>query len=159
MEVFGVRDQLITDYRDFTSSFVEILDQRIKEHVDERTARGYQWPDPWLSLNPSFASGGTIIDLVTAGLLQPECEQIFRLKENGADGPVLRLHRHQREAIEAARSGASYVLTTGTGSGKSLAYIIPIVDRILAAKAADTYRPGIKAIIVYPMNAPPRISG
>jgi ATP-dependent helicase YprA (DUF1998 family) len=45
------------------------------------------------------------------------------------------------------------VLTTGTGSGKSLAYIIPIVDRVLAAKRAGSYRPGIKAIVVYPMNA------
>ena len=66
---------------------------------------------------------------------------------------MLRLHQHQREAIEAARTGSSYVLTTGTGSGKSLAYIIPVVDRVLAAKAAGTYRPGIKAIVVYPMNA------
>ena len=87
------------------------------------------------------------------GLLQPECERIFRLKDDDPDGPVLRLHQHQREAIEAARTGSSYVLTTGTGSGKSLAYIIPIVDRVLAAKAAGTYRPGIKAIVVYPMNA------
>ena len=87
------------------------------------------------------------------GLLQPECERIFRLKDDNPDGPVLRLHQHQREAIEAARTGSSYVLTTGTGSGKSLAYIIPIVDRVLAAKAAGTYRPGIKAIVVYPMNA------
>jgi ATP-dependent helicase YprA (DUF1998 family) len=66
---------------------------------------------------------------------------------------VLRLHQHQREAVEAARTGDSYVLTTGTGSGKSLAYIIPIVDRVLAAIAAGTYRRGIKAIVVYPMNA------
>jgi len=66
---------------------------------------------------------------------------------------VLRLHQHQREAVEAARTGGSYVLTTGTGSGKSLAYIIPIVDRALADKAAGTDRPGIKAIVVYPMNA------
>jgi hypothetical protein len=29
------------------------------------------------------------------------------------------LHQHQREAIEAARTGKSYVLTTGPGSGKS----------------------------------------
>ncbi len=47
---------------------------------------------------------------------------------------MLRLHQHQREAVEAARTGGSYVLTTGTGSGKSLAYIIPIVDRVLADK-------------------------
>jgi superfamily II DNA/RNA helicase len=153
MDVFRVRDQLIEDYRDFTGSFVDIHDKAIGSHVAERMARGYQWPDPWLSLNPNFASGGTITELVAAELLQPECERIFRLKENNPDGPTLRLHQHQREAIEAARTGLSYVLTTGTGSGKSLAYIIPIVDRVLAAKRAGTYRPGIKAIVVYPMNA------
>jgi superfamily II DNA/RNA helicase len=153
MDVFRVRDRLIDDYRDFTGSFVDIHDKAIREHVAERMARGYQWPDPWLSLNPNFASGGTITELVDAGLLQPECERIFRLKDDESQGPVLRLHRHQREAIQAACAGGSYVLTTGTGSGKSLAYIIPIVDRVLAAKAAGTYRPGIKAIVVYPMNA------
>src|SRR6266487_2701564 len=153
MDVFGVRDRLIDDYRDFTGSFVDIRDKNIGEHVAERMTRGYQWPDPWLSLNPNFASGGTITELVAQGLLQPECERIFRLKDDNPDGPVLRLHQHQREAIEAARTGGSYVLTTGTGSGKSLAYIIPVVDRILAAKAAGTHRAGIKAIVVYPMNA------
>jgi superfamily II DNA/RNA helicase len=60
----------------------------------------------------------------------------------------MRLHRHQAEAIAAARERANYVLTTGTGSGKSLAYIIPIVD-----SALRTPGPGIKAIVVYPMNA------
>jgi superfamily II DNA/RNA helicase len=153
MDVFRVRDRLIDDYREFTGSFVDIHDKNIREHVAERMARGYQWPDPWLSLNPNFASGGTVTDLIAEGLLDPECERIFRLKDDNPDGPVLRLHQHQREAIEAARTGSSYVLTTGTGSGKSLAYIIPIVDRVLAAKAAGTYRPGIKAIVVYPMNA------
>jgi len=153
VDVFRVRDRLIDDYREFTGSFVDIHDKTIREHVAERMARGYQWPDPWLSLNPNFASGGTVTDLIAEGLLQPECARIFRLKDDNPDGPVLRLHQHQREAIEAARTGGSYVLTTGTGSGKSLAYIIPIVDRVLAAKAAGTYRPGIKAIVVYPMNA------
>jgi ATP-dependent helicase YprA (DUF1998 family) len=153
MDVFRVRDRLIEDYRDFTGSFVDIHDKRIGEHVQERMDNGYQWPDPWLSLNPSFASGGTISELVALGMLERECERIFRLKEHNPDGPVLRLHRHQRQAIEAARTGSSYVLTTGTGSGKSLAYIIPVVDRVLAAKAAGSYRRGIKAIAVYPMNA------
>ena len=69
------------------------------------------------------------------------------------NGQQLRLHRHQKEAIEAAHTNKSYVLTTGTGSGKSLAYIIPIVNKVLEAKANGTYQPGIKAIVVYPMNA------
>lgn len=149
MDVFGVRDRLIEDYQEFTGSFVGIHDKTIREHVQQRMDNGYQWPDPWLSLNPSFAPGGKISELVAGNLLQPRAAEIFRL-ENGQE---LRLHRHQKEAIEAARTGKSYVLTTGTGSGKSLAYIIPIVNKVLEAKANGSYRPGIKAIVVYPMNA------
>jgi ATP-dependent helicase YprA (DUF1998 family) len=156
MDVFGVRERLIRDYKEFTESFVDILDKRVRDHVARRLDAGYQWPEPWLSLNPNFATGGAITELVQTDLLHPICERVFRLKESGSagnDGPVLRLHQHQREAIEVARQGHSYVLTTGTGSGKSLAYLIPIVDKVLRAHAAGSYRPGIKAIVVYPMNA------
>jgi ATP-dependent helicase YprA (DUF1998 family) len=155
MDIFEVRDRLVDDYREYTGSFVDVHDPRIRAHVQERMESGYQWPDPWVSLNPSFASRGTITELAAAGLLHPDCERIFRLKDlaSGAEGQVLRLHRHQREAVEVARSERSYVLTTGTGSGKSLTYIIPIVDRVLRSKADGSWRPGIKAIVVYPMNA------
>ena len=33
--------------------------------------------------------------------------------------------------------GGNYVLTTGTGSGKSLSYIVPIVDHVLRAREAE----------------------
>ena len=48
-----------------------------------------------------------------------------------------------------AKAGGNYVLTTGTGSGKSLAYIVPIVDHVLRRGSGK----GIQAIVVYPMNA------
>jgi len=108
------------------------------------------WPEPLIQLNPSFESGGTIDELVDEGLLHEECRRAFRIKTRRDDeGKALRLHRHQAEAIRAARTGANYVLTTGTGSGKSLAYIIPIVDHVLRAGSG----PSIKAMVVYPMNA------
>ncbi len=45
-------------------------------------------------------------------------------------------------------------MTTGTGSGKSLAYIVPIVDRVLRERDRDPGAPGsVMAIVVYPMNA------
>lgn len=155
MDVFKVHQQLIADYSAFTSGFTEIHDRRIREHVEQRLDNGDQWPDPYLSLNPNFASGGSITQLVQQDLLHPECERIFRVgkDEPGMPGYPLDLHRHQREAVEIARGGASYVLTTGTGSGKSLSYIVPIVDSVLRAHEAGTYQPGVKAIIVYPMNA------
>jgi hypothetical protein len=163
VDVFTVRNQLVKDYQEFTGSFVTVHDPRVRDHVEARTASDYQWPDPWLSLNPNFAPGGSITELVAAGLLDPECERVFRIKPepgpgpgpqpSGARGPVLRLHRHQQEAVEVAAGGHSYVLTTGTGSGKSLTYLIPIVDRVLRARRDGTWRPGVKAIVVYPMNA------
>ncbi|EOD67658.1 DEAD/DEAH box helicase [Amycolatopsis vancoresmycina] len=155
MDVFEVHEHLIDDYREFTSGFSEIYDPRIRQHVDARLRDGDQWPDPYLSLNPNFASGGTVAELVAQGRLHPDCDRIFRVGKDapGATGYPLSLHEHQRQAIEIARSGASYVLTTGTGSGKSLSYIVPIVDSVLRQRAAGTYRPGVKAIIVYPMNA------
>ena len=154
MDVFEVHEHLIADYSAFTSGFIEIEDERIKEHVRKRLREGEQWPDPYLSLNPNFAPGGSITELVREKLLVEECERIFRRdKDDTSEGHVLNLYRHQREAVEIAREGVSYVLTTGTGSGKSLSYIVPIVDWVLRQKESGAYRPGVKAIIVYPMNA------
>jgi ATP-dependent helicase YprA (DUF1998 family) len=151
MDVFEVHKRLISDYDAFTSSLVQVRDERIAEHLAAERGDKVRWPDPWLSLNPNFETSGTITDLVRAGLLQPECERFFRAKTDPDDTGArpLTLHRHQREAIQTARTGQSYVLTTGTGSGKSLTYIVPIVDEVLRNP-----EPGkIKAIVVYPMNA------
>jgi superfamily II DNA/RNA helicase len=154
VDVFEVHGQLIQDYRAFTSGAINVLDERIAAEVQRGLDVGEQWPDPWLSLNPSFASGGSVSELVQAGLLHPECERIFRAgkAQDSLAGRSLVLYRHQREAIEAAQTGQSYALTTGTGSGKSLAYVIPIVDRVLREREQGA-RKGVKAIIVYPMNA------
>jgi len=151
MNVFELRQRLVDDYADFTRSFVVIRDERIAEHVDRELAEGLLWPDPIVQLNPAFESGGTIDELVDQGLLHPLARDIFRRGKSPTDlaGLALRLHRHQREAIEVARTGANYVLTTGTGSGKSLAYIVPIVDHVLRNGSGR----GIQAIVVYPMNA------
>ncbi len=150
MNIFELRDTTIQDYRDFIASFVNIRDARLREEVDRALDEGRLWPEPWLSLNPKFAPGGTIAGLVAEGTLHAECGRIFRIKSDADPvGSDLNLYRHQVEAIEAGRSREPYVLSTGTGSGKSLAYIVPIVDRILHQGPGQ----GIKAIVVYPMNA------
>lgn len=151
MDVFDLRERLVADYADFTRSFVVIRDERIAQHVDEELRSGILWPNPIVQLNPAFESGGTFDELVANDLLDPRCSAIFARDKTAEDpaGKPLRLHRHQREAIEIARTGGNYVLTTGTGSGKSLAYIVPIVDHVLRAGSGK----GIKAIVIYPMNA------
>jgi ATP-dependent helicase YprA (DUF1998 family) len=151
MNVFELRKRLIDDYRAYVKSFISIADQRIRDHVDrELDENEILWPQARIGLNPAFAEGAWIDDLVAEQTLHPECSKVFRLKRGQHDlGAPLKLHRHQTEAVKAARSGRNYVLTTGTGSGKSLAYIVPIVDHVLRS---DRHK-GIKAIVVYPMNA------
>ncbi|HYS35108.1 MAG TPA: hypothetical protein VEO01_05630 [Pseudonocardiaceae bacterium] len=69
MDIFDVRDRLIGDYKEFTSSFVDVRDPKVRDHVERLASLGHQWPDPWLSLNPNFASGGTVDHAVADGLL------------------------------------------------------------------------------------------
>ena len=154
MDVFDFRNELIEEYARFSRSFARIRSDDISREVDTAYDAGRFWPAPLIQLNPSFEAGGYIDDLVADGVLDAECGKIFRLK-SPADtfGKPLCLHRHQADAIEVAQRGSSYVLTTGTGSGKSLAYFIPIVDDVLRAKRAGDARKGITAIVVYPMNA------
>ncbi|MEU7628630.1 protein kinase [Nocardia sp. NPDC049220] len=158
MDVFGLHRNVIDEYRAFTEGATIIRDAGIKAFVEKDLANKSQWPDPWVSLNPFFASGGTVLELNNTGLLDEECTRIFQSgkAENGTecDGRPLTLHRHQRDAIEAARRDESYVLVTGTGSGKSLTYIVPIVDKVLRErKEAGGTAARVRAIIVYPMNA------
>ena len=150
MNVFALRDRLVDDYAAYIKSFIVINDKNIREYVENSLSSGLLWPDPLIQLNPSFEQGDSVDELVAKSVLHDECSNVFRIKEEAKDpGRPLHLHRHQSDALIAAKSGDNYVLTTGTGSGKSLAYIVPIVDYVLRQGPGN----GIKAIVIYPMNA------
>lgn len=122
MDVFGVHQDLIAEYDEFTNSLVTVRDPDIERHLRTERDRKTRWPDPKLSLNPNFRSAGTVAQLVDEDRLHPMCRDYFRAKK-GPEDPgdrTLSLHQHQREAIEAAASRDSYVLTTGTGSPRSV---------------------------------------
>jgi ATP-dependent helicase YprA (DUF1998 family) len=144
-----LRERLVGDYADYTRSFISIRDPRISQLVEDELESGLLWPDPIVQLNPSFEAGEWIDELADQGVLHGECRRVFRLGKGEGDEKPLRLHRHQADAVKAAHTGSNYVLTTGTGSGKSLAYIVPIVDHVLRRGSGK----GIQAIVVYPMNA------
>jgi ATP-dependent helicase YprA (DUF1998 family) len=143
MDAFQLHETIVGDYSAYIESFLTILDPELKACVDKHLAAGALWPDPLLQLSPESAA--TVAELVEARLLHPLCARVFQ-----ANGRPLRLHRHQRAALDLARDGQNYVVTTGTGSGKSLTYLIPVVDHVLQHRPEDG---GVRAIIVYPMNA------
>ncbi|HEX5482649.1 MAG TPA: DEAD/DEAH box helicase [Terriglobia bacterium] len=146
MDVFALREKVVSDYKQYIESFVRIRDERIDGFVQEELRKGALWPEAILQLNPAYQPGPTLDDLAAKGSLLPETARFFRLR----DGNPIRLFHHQHEAIQIASRRESFVVMTGTGSGKSLTYLIPIYDHILRNHPE---RHQVRAIIVYPMNA------
>lgn len=151
MDIFRYREDLLGDYSAYVKGFLEVQDSEIEQFITSRLDGGFLWPEPLVQLNPAFLAGPTIDELVDQKRLHDTCRQIFRRNKTVEHplGAPLRLHRHQEEALVCAQKNVNYVLTTGTGSGKSLAYIIPIIDHVLKNGTGN----GIQAIVVYPMNA------
>lgn len=147
MDVFDLDRSLVSDYERFARSFTQIRAPDIKAQVDAIYASRRFWPEPLISINPHFQVGASIDDLVSDGSITPETGCVFRIGGQG-----ITLHLHQTQAFAKAAAGQSFVVTTGTGSGKSLCFFVPIIDRAIRARLAGE-APRTKAIIVYPMNA------
>jgi len=58
------------------------------------------------------------------------------------------LWKHQTDALKMILAGDNAVVATGTSSGKTLCYQIPILDDLVRDPS-----PGLRAIIIYPLNA------
>ncbi len=150
MDIFQLRQQIIDQYAVYTRSFLTIRDPDIRTFVDTSLAKGRLWPDSLVQLSPAYTQASTVANLVEHGTLHPGCGAIFRVPDGDGGLRSLHLYRHQKQAIDLAANDRNYVVTTGTGSGKSLTYMIPVVNHVLRQRPEDGR---VRAIIVYPMNA------
>ncbi|MFT0814424.1 DEAD/DEAH box helicase [Synechococcus sp. OH20] len=145
--IFDLHAAVLADYRDFVRSFFLVADPRAQAFVDQALEEGiHLWPEPLVQLSPSYKDGSTVDELAAAGRIAQETAHIFRFE----DGRPFRLYRHQEEAITKALAGESFVVTSGTGSGKSLCYFLPILDNWIRQKGSEHQ---VTALVVYPMNA------
>lgn len=105
---------------------------------------------PIVQATAPFKPGRSIRELVTAGVLSKGFEQF-------ADSfPLARaLHLHQDQAIvRSVQHERNLVVSTGTGSGKTESFLIPIIEHLLREREAGTLAtPGVRALLLYPMNA------
>jgi len=149
MDVFRLDADLVERYEAFARSFTTIRAGDLKAQIGAEYASGRYWPEPLIGLNPNYRKGAKISNLVENGDLDPAAASIFAA---GEPRTPITLHRHQEQALAKARLQRNYIVTTGTGSGKSLCFFVPIIDRILRARRAGEER-RTRAVIIYPMNA------
>jgi superfamily II DNA/RNA helicase/very-short-patch-repair endonuclease len=143
--IFDLHKDILGDYKLYIDSFINIADEKILATVRKDFDSGNLYPEPLVQFNPSFESGGSVEDLVNDGVLVKEFNNIFYDGENN----TWSIYKHQTEAIVKGNEGKGFVVTSGTGSGKSLTYISTIFNHLFK----NPNKSGIKAIIVYPLNA------
>lgn len=149
MNVFELDADLIARYEKFARSFTSIRAEDLRSQIDAVYKGGKFWPEPLIGLNPEFKRGRSVAELSRQGVVDRDLETVFSL---GSPRTPISLHLHQEQALMKALQNRNYIVTTGTGSGKSLCFFVPIINRILEARRAGEPR-RTRAIVIYPMNA------
>ena len=101
---------------------------------------------PYLDVTDSFEKGRSIEELIEEGILSAGFRKIAMPRERP-------LYRHQEIALRKALSGRNMIVSTGTGSGKTESFLIPILNHLLREKENGSLNPGVRALLIYPMNA------
>ncbi len=164
MNPFEILTSVQDDYLTYVRTFQRFQNPRIHDWVMERIERGtLLWKPPFVQISRPFAPGDALQTLVKEGLLHPNTPPIFRTAPDDPNAPPVSLYQHQSDAVRSIlgfpsphaeggiEEGGNAVVATGTGSGKSFAFGIPIVSQALRMR--EQAISGIKAVIVYPMNA------
>jgi len=140
MQAFKIHQSVIEEYKNYLNSFILIKDERIRRKVEEAFRGNTFLPEGLIQFNPSYKTELTLGELERDGKLVPELKKIFG---------DYKLYQHQVEAIRKGINEESFVVTSGTGSGKSLTFLATIFNSLLQ----EGEKPGITAFLVYPMNA------
>ncbi len=147
LDPFALNNQARETYEQYLRATVNMAEPRLREFVDAELSRGLLWPDPYLQISPKFTPGISLGELAGKGKIHPRTAHFF--------GEGMVLHQHQMEALEHGLEGRSFAVATGTGSGKSLTYLLPIVDHIFRQRESGSsdlkFSP--TALLIYPMNA------
>lgn len=145
--------------RDYIEATYHISDPQIVEQrkllLDELGVISQQ---PYIESTPRYISGPSFGSL---DLPQAAHELLLLMSRSKNNGGLGLLHDppydHQAKAItKAVLDNRSLVVTTGTGSGKTETFLLPILAKLAieSQEEPDSFRtPAIRSLVLYPMNA------
>ena len=139
----------ITDkYIRYLKTMFDIEDPEYKKLFDQKMAEmGSFSKGPYLDVVDSFQSGSSVKQLISEGVLNSDFKYIEDIYNKT-------LYKHQEVSVRKLKSGKNVVVSTGTGSGKTESFLVPIINSLMEEKAEKgKITPGVRALLIYPMNA------
>ena len=136
-------------YQRYLETLFGFRDPELRESFKKALNSGHLSKGPYLEATPTFRLARTPGDLIRS-LLQRPPDQRFIM---GVRGDEFRFYQHQEEAITRVFNGHNIVVASGTASGKTESFVYPILIHLYQEYLKGTLGPGVRALILYPMNA------
>ncbi len=135
-------------YRRYLKTTFYFKDPDLRASFEEALNSGHLSKGPFLEATPVFKRGQTPRALFQSLLgFQPDEGLLKAVQDDRL------LYQHQEEAIRRVLGGSNVVVATGTGSGKTESFLYPILLYLYQEFQACALCPGVRALILYPMNA------
>lgn len=146
---------LKSGFIDYITTTFHITDPVYKAALRTELSRdGFLTKGPYLDMNGSYKAGRSLRELMDLGLVSRRFETLEPVGEKERELKIERpLYLHQEKALLKADAGNNLIVTTGTGSGKTECFLLPILQTLLSEEDAGTLGNGVRAILIYPMNA------
>ena len=129
--IIAARD-IESSYREYLEATIHFDDADLQSQLEGLLAKpGYLSKGPFLESAAPYKKGATPRQLIDEGVF---CESMLRLGggDQGVFDPDRPLYTHQECAMRLAHAGKNYAVVTGTGSGKTECFLLPILNDILS---------------------------
>ena len=138
-------------YIRYLTSALRLRDTKLRRLFYQEAEKFWFINGPILEATPPFKNGCYLKDLIQEKLLAERLESfIYDALPYLRDNP---LYLHQEKALRKILSGCNVVIASGTSSGKTECFLIPIYNYLLREHKEGKLTPGVRALLLYPMNA------
>ena len=140
---------------DYIATTLKISDAKIDNDFRNALSQpGAIAKGPYVDISGSYKSGKSLKQLIDERLLSSLFFDLEQVEEAEKEIKIERpLYQHQENALQSAVKGANLIITTGTGSGKTECFLLPILQTLLRRKEQGILKNAVHALIIYPMNA------
>lgn len=148
MNIIALSNEIEERYRQYLKTTFYFRDRELMASFEENLALGQLSKGPYLEATPVFKRSQVPRTIFTQLLGYAPDEGFLK-----AVNSERQLYLHQEQAIQQVFAGNNVIVAAGTGSGKTEAFLYPILLHLYKEFRSGGLCPGVRALILYPMNA------